>query len=73
MLLCHRKKGAVNTMAANIFLNSAAVTLDQSEIDNRNLSEAHQTVRELFSEYCDNTTIHGVKYLAERKRPFRER
>ncbi|KAL5291213.1 hypothetical protein ACFFRR_010554 [Megaselia abdita] len=28
---------------------------------------------DLFSEYCDNTTIHGVKYLVEQKRPIIER
>lgn len=27
----------------------------------------------IFSEYCDNSTIHGIKYLGEQKRPCLER
>ncbi|GAB0099479.1 pickpocket protein 28 [Sergentomyia squamirostris] len=27
----------------------------------------------LFSDYCNNSTIHGVKYLGERRRPWMER
>lgn len=28
---------------------------------------------ELFSQYCDNSTIHGVNYMSDRKRPVIER
>lgn len=28
---------------------------------------------ELFSQYCDNSTIHGVNYMSDRKRPIIER
>lgn len=28
---------------------------------------------ETFSEYCDNSSIHGVNYMSDGKRPFIER
>lgn len=28
---------------------------------------------ELFSQYCDNSTIHGVNYMSDRTRPIIER
>lgn len=32
-----------------------------------------QTVEKFFVEYCDNSSIHGVRYITERNRHWSER
>lgn len=36
-------------------------------------SSAFKSVQGMVMEYCKNTSVHGLQYLGERRRPFIER
>ncbi|XP_055382438.1 pickpocket protein 28-like [Condylostylus longicornis] len=36
-------------------------------------SEKNKAIKAIFQEYCDNSTIHGVRYLSEERRPIWEK
>lgn len=66
------------TKAVNAFLDSASLAASEapSDFDTRKkimYGSAYQAAWGIFSEYCNNSTIHGIKYLGEEKRPILER
>lgn len=65
----NRTRRSLNSRSIGTFLDSVT-TGKEKEDDNR---KAFPAVRGLVLEYCDTTTVHGVKYLVQRKRPFLER
>ncbi|KAL5289998.1 hypothetical protein ACFFRR_009784 [Megaselia abdita] len=72
------KRAALYTKTASAFLDTTSLANSEAEIeyDSRKqikYGNAYQAAWGIFSEYCDNTTIHGIKYLGEQKRPILER
>lgn len=73
-----RKRAALYTKTASAFLDTTSLANSEAEIeyDSRKqikYGNTYQAAWGIFSEYCDNTTIHGIKYLGEQKRPILER
>lgn len=73
-----RKRAALYTKTASAFLDTTSLANSEAEIeyDSRKqikYGNSYQAAWGIFSEYCDNTTIHGIKYLGEQKRPILER
>ncbi|XP_075163784.1 pickpocket 26 [Haematobia irritans] len=64
-------------MAKTITAFKETVDVDSDEdVDNKQqikYGKPSQAAWAIFSEYCDNSTIHGIKYLGEQKRPVWER
>lgn len=50
-----------------------ATVLPTNSEDNEDKLKQSVNIPNLFNEYCENTTIHGVKYFGERHRPKVER
>ncbi|XP_073843681.1 pickpocket 26 [Musca autumnalis] len=64
-------------MAKTITAFKETIDVDSDEdVDNKQqikYGKPSQAAWAIFSEYCDNSTIHGIKYLGEQKRPVWER
>ena len=63
---------AVNALHDTITINSGT----ESEFDTRKhikYGTKYQAAWGIFKKYCDNTTIHGIRYIGELKRPLLER
>lgn len=64
-------------MAKTITAFKETVDVDSDEdVDTKQqikYGKPSQAAWAIFSEYCDNSTIHGIKYLGEQKRPWLER
>ncbi|XP_055382467.1 pickpocket protein 28-like [Condylostylus longicornis] len=72
------KKAALMTKTLNAFKDNVSIAPSEapSEFDTRKIIKygtTYQAAWGIFSEYCSNSTIHGVRYLGESKRPWLER
>lgn len=70
-----RQRAALMAKTITAFKETIDVDSDE-DIDNKQqikYGKPSQAAWAIFSEYCDNSTIHGIKYLGEQKRPVWER
>ncbi|XP_055911783.1 pickpocket protein 28 [Eupeodes corollae] len=71
------KRAAIYTRAVNAFRDTISINSDVgSEFDTRKqikYGTKYQAAWGIFTEYCDNSTIHGIRYMGEMKRPILER
>ncbi|TMW52550.1 hypothetical protein DOY81_002375 [Sarcophaga bullata] len=69
------KRAALMAKTITAFKDTLDVDSDE-DVDTKQqikYGKPSQAAWAIFSEYCDNSTIHGIKYLGEQKRPCLER
>ncbi|XP_065361239.1 pickpocket protein 28 [Calliphora vicina] len=69
------KRAALMAKTITAFKETIDVDSDE-DVDTKQqikYGKPSQAAWAIFSEYCDNSTIHGIKYLGEQKRPWLER
>ncbi|XP_037814491.1 pickpocket protein 28 [Lucilia sericata] len=69
------KRAALMAKTITAFKETIDVDSDE-DVDTKQqikYGKPSQAAWAIFSEYCDNSTIHGIKYLGEQKRPCLER
>lgn len=76
--LINRKRAAMYTKTVNAFMDNISIAASEapSDYDARKVikyGNPYQAAWGIFSEYCNNSTIHGIRYLGEQKRPCLER
>uniref|UniRef100_A0A1A9WD09 Pickpocket protein 28 n=1 Tax=Glossina brevipalpis TaxID=37001 RepID=A0A1A9WD09_9MUSC len=70
------KRAALMTKTITAFKETISVDSDNDDVDTKQqikYGKPSQAAWAIVSEYCDNSTIHGMKYLGEHKRPWWER
>ncbi|KAL9905474.1 pickpocket protein 28 [Glossina fuscipes] len=70
------KRAALMTKTITAFKETISIDSDNDDVDTKQqikYGKPSQAAWAILSEYCDHSTIHGMKYLGEHKRPWWER